>query len=242
MAFNAFMYSLAAGLLPSLLWLFFFIHEDSAHKRHRVIVFGCFLGGMIAVILAIPIEQYFSVLFPDLSARVFFWNLLSSHDIRYTLWVASEECLKFIAVAAIALHTRANEEPIDSMIYCATVALGFAAIENALFIMGPLSNGAISQAIVTGNMRFIGATLVHVVSSSLVGFALGYAFYHRYFAKTVAVILGLVGAIALHTAFNLSIINASSADTLKTFGWVWGAVVIIIILFEEIKAVHPKLS
>jgi hypothetical protein len=29
---------------------------------------------------------------------------------------------------------------------------------------------------------------------------------------------------------------------LKTFGWVWGAVVIIIILFEEIKAVHPQLA
>jgi RsiW-degrading membrane proteinase PrsW (M82 family) len=122
------------------------------------------------------------------------------------------------------------------------VALGFAAVENTLFIMGPLSNGAVSQAIVTGNMRFIGATLVHVVSSSFVGFALGYAFYRGYLAKFIGVILGLAGAIALHAAFNLSIINASSTDTLKTFGWVWGAVVIIIILFEEIKAVHPQLA
>jgi hypothetical protein len=37
----------------------------------------------------------------------------------------------------------------------------------------------------------------------------------------------------------LSIINANSTDTLKAFGWIWGAVVVLIILFEEVKAVHP---
>jgi RsiW-degrading membrane proteinase PrsW (M82 family) len=229
MVFNAFLYSLIAGLLPSLLWLFFFIHEDSAHSKHRVIIFSCFLGGMVAVLIAVFAEKAIAEAVSDLTTR-------------YTLWAAFEEIIKFLVVAAIALRSTANEDPVDAMIYCATVALGFAAVENTLFIMGPLSNGAVSQAIVTGNMRFIGATLVHVVSSSFVGFALGYAFYRGYLAKFIGVILGLTGAIALHAAFNLSIINASSTDTLKTFGWVWGAVVIIIILFEEIKAVHPQLA
>jgi RsiW-degrading membrane proteinase PrsW (M82 family) len=242
MAFNSFLYSIIAGLLPSLLWLFFFTHEDRSRNHHLKVILGCFIGGMVSVILAIPLEQYFSTLFPDLSVHTIFWNLLSSHDIRYTLWAGVEESLKFIVVMSVALKTRANEEPIDAMIYCATVALGFAAVENTLFILGPLSNGAVSQALITGNMRFIGATLVHVVSSSFVGFTIGYAFYQGYIAKSLAIILGLGGAIALHAAFNLSIINASSADTLKVFGWVWGAVVIIIILFEEIKAVHPRFT
>jgi hypothetical protein len=51
---------------------------------------------------------------------------------------------------------------------------------------------------------------------------------------------GVAGAIAIHTGFNLSIINASASDTLKTFGWIWGAVVILIVLFEEVKAVKPR--
>jgi hypothetical protein len=89
-------------------------------------------------------------------------------------------------------------------------------------------------------MRFIGATLVHVVSSAFIGFMIGYVFYHRWFAKMIAIFIGLAGAIALHATFNLSIINASSVDTLKAFGWIWGAVVILIILFEEVKAVRPK--
>ncbi len=229
MAFNAFLYAIAAGLLPSLLWLFFFIHEDNAHKRHRATIFGCFLGGMLAVIAAIFLEKAIA-------------EGVANISMRYTLWAAVEECLKFVAVVLIALHASANEEPLDAMVYCATVALGFAAVENALFIMGPLSNGDVSQAILTGNMRFIGATLVHVVSSTFVGFLLGYAFYRGYVAKFISVIAGLAGAITLHALFNLSIISTDSGDTLKTFGWVWGAVVIVIILFEEIKAVHPRFT
>lgn len=156
-------------------------------------------------------------------------------------WAAIEEISKFIAIAAIALHSQENDEPIDAMIYCIVTALGFAALENALFIMGPLSGGEIAKSIVTGNMRFMGATLLHVVSSASIGFALGYVFYHGKFAKILAAIVGICGAIAIHTAFNLSIIQSSPAETLKTFSWIWGAVVIMIILFEEIKVVRPKL-
>jgi RsiW-degrading membrane proteinase PrsW (M82 family) len=186
------------------------------------------LGGIVAVIVAVFVEKYIADIYTD-------------STVRYTLWAAAEEILKFVAVAIIAFRSKENDEPIDAMIYCIVVALGFAALENALFIMSPLSGGEIAKSIVTGNMRFMGATLLHVVSSASVGFAFGYVFYHGKLAKILATIIGLCGAIAIHTAFNLSIIEASPAETLKTFSWIWGAVVIMIILFEEIKVVRPKL-
>ena len=89
-------------------------------------------------------------------------------------------------------------------------------------------------------MRFIGATLVHVVSTATIGFALGWAYYRSAAAKLVALVIGLCSAIAIHAAFNLSIVAGGSADTLKAFSWIWGAVVILIVLFEEVKAVKPK--
>ncbi len=222
-----FLYAFVAGILPSLLWLFFFTREDSSHNRPRGIIFGCFIGGAAAVSVAIFAEKIIA-------------DAVIDPTMRYTLWAAFEETIKFIVAGMIIFSTRKTEDPVDAMVYCASVALGFAAIENTLFILGPLSNGSIVQAIITTNMRFIGATLVHVVSSSLIGFMVGYVFYHGRFMKMIAAVTGLVGAIALHATFNLSIINASSIDTLKAFGWIWGAVVILIILFEEVKAVHPK--
>lgn len=222
-----FIYALLAGLVPSLVWLFFWTREDESQPEPRSLLAGCFFGGMLVVLLAIPLEQWLTTLSG------------SSADFKYTLWAAAEEMLKFLAVAVIALKAKSYDEPVDAVIYTIAVALGFAAMENTLFIMGPMSTGQLEASIITGNMRFIGATLVHVVSSAMIGFALGYTFYRGRLAKYLAWVIGLILAVTIHASFNITIAGASVIGTLKAFGWVWGAVVIMIVLFEEVKAVRP---
>ncbi len=224
----AVLYSFLSGILPSLIWLWFWLREDRLQPEPRSLLIFTFFGGMVAVALAIIGERWIA-------------SIYTEPTIQYTLWAFVEEIAKFVVVAVIALRARANDEPIDAMIYCIVAAIGFAALENAFFIMDPLSNGEVARAIVSGNMRFIGATLLHIVSSASVGFILGYVFYKGTFAKIVAAVIGVAIAGSIHAAFNLSIINADSMDTLRTFAWVWGAVVILIVLFEEIKLVRPKL-
>lgn len=228
MSATALLYAILSGILPSFIWLFFWLREDHQHPEPRALLAACFFGGILAVGAAIFVERYIAEMYAD-------------STIRYTLWAAAEEILKFIAIALIGLRSQSNDEPIDAMIYCIVVALGFAALENTLFILDPLSGGKIAAGIITGNMRFIGATLLHIVSSATIGFCIGYFFYHGRVAKIIAAVVGILAAIAIHTAFNLSILEASPTDTLKTFSWIWGGVVILIILFEEIKVVRPKL-
>ncbi|MEK7501835.1 MAG: PrsW family glutamic-type intramembrane protease [Patescibacteria group bacterium] len=229
MSFTTIVYAFMASIIPAFIWLSFWLREDSAHPEPRWLIIASFIGGALAVIVAIFGEKYIS-------------DTVNDQNMRYTLWAAIEEIIKFAVVIAIALNTKYYDEPIDAMIYIITVALGFAAVENALFILGPLGNGEISQSIATGSMRFIGATLVHIVSSAIIGFFLGYAFYKNIVAKYIYAGIGLAVAIALHASFNLSIINSSASDVLKTFGWIWLAVIILIILFEEVKAVKPKMT
>lgn len=222
-------YAFLSGLLPSFIWLWFWLREDALHPEPRSLMIGCFLGGFLAVIASIFAEQYIATLYTD-------------PKIRYTLWAIIEELFKFIAVAVIALKASANDEPIDAMLYCTITALGFAALENTFYIMNFLRDGDILKAIGNGNMRFIGASLLHIVSSASVGFALGYVFYKRKIAKIIATVVGLTIAIIIHSSFNLSLINSTSnLDTLRTFGWLWAGVIVLIILFEEVKVVKPKL-
>lgn len=227
MSVSTFVFSILAGVIPSFIWLWFWLHEDNLHPEPRTLVGGAFIGGIFAVLIAVIAEKFIG-------------DIISDATLKYTLWAAVEELTKFIIVGFIALRSREYDEPIDAMIYCIAVALGFAALENMLFILSPISNGDIIQSVVTGNMRFIGATLVHVVSSATVGFAIGLAFYRDYSTKFFFLIAGLSSAIALHTAFNLSIINSDATATLKIFAWVWAAIVILIIMFEEIKAVRQR--
>ena len=220
------LYAILAGLIPSLVWLIFWTREDS-HPEPKWLIGACFLGGVLAVVCAITGEKIAATLIAD-------------EKMRYIVWSALEEIFKFTAVLAIALGTRNNDEPIDAMMYCITVALGFAALENTLFVMRQIGNGSsLLDGLNTGNLRFIGPTLLHTVSSALIGFSYGYVFFHSKFLKFFAILIGLAEAVAVHATFNLSILNANPDDTLKSFAWVWFAVVILIVLFEEIKVVRP---
>lgn len=227
MTLSSFIYALIAGLLPSLIWLWFWLREDSEHGEPKWLLAASFIGGIIAVLFAILLEKWIS-------------ESVGDSNLKYTLWAATEELLKFMAVTIIVLQSKYNDEPLKPMIYCIVVALGFAALENALFLLEPVSIGAIAESIVTGNMRFIGATLVHIVSSAAVGFALGVTYYRSIGAKFVGIISGLVAAITIHAVFNISVVSTDPNDILKIFAWIWGAVIILIILFEEVKAVRPR--
>ncbi len=227
MNFTTVIYALLAGLLPSLVWLWFWLREDNLHPEPRSILASSFVAGAIAVVVAIVLEKAVQGVIVDST-----W--------RYIAWAGIEELVKFGAVILIAFHANILDEPIDAMIYCITVALGFAALENAFFILSPLSAGELSASIVTGNLRFVGASLVHVISSAVIGFMVGVSFYRGIFAKVICIVTGVALAITLHSSFNLAIIYSSAMTTLRVFGWVWCAAVILIILFEEVKAVHPK--
>lgn len=221
-----FLYAILTGTLPPLIWLWFWLQEDQ-NPEPRSLVAALFFGGAVAVLFALFGEKFVA-------------TMGYSSNIQYTIWAAIEEVIKFIVLMVIAINSSSNDEPIDAMVYCITIALGFAALENVLFVMGPFAQGNLASGLITGNMRAIGATLVHTVSTACVGFTYGYLFYGNKFSKFLAMLLGLVAGITIHAAFNITVMGGNPADTLKAFAWIWGAVVIMIVLFEEIKMVRPK--
>ena len=222
-----FIYGIVAGMLPSLLWLWFWLKEDNLHDEPKKTLAGCFIIGMVMVFIALPFEWAAQQMFPD-----------AFH--RYIAWAVIEEILKFAAAFIAVFWAFKLSEPVDAMIYMITAALGFAAVENTLFLLGVVNAGNIGFTIATGNMRFIGATLLHVIASGSVGFMLATAFYHGKSVKILAGIVGLAVAIALHAAFNLAIITSTAVDTLRVFAWVWAGVIVLIILFEEAKGIELK--
>jgi|SRR3989344_1945640 len=220
-------YALLAGVLPALLWLWFWLREDNLHPEPKSLIAISFLAGCTSVIIAIILEKIAQ-------------DFILDTTYRYIAWSAIEEIIKFGVFAIVIFKSKFFDEPIDAMIYLITIALGFAAIENTLFILSSLSTSELTSSLITGNLRFIGASLVHVVSSAVLGFMIGISIYKNSGLKFFSVLLGIILSIVLHTAFNLAIISTTATNTLKVFGGVWITVVILIILFEEIKAVKPK--
>ncbi len=152
-----------------------------------------------------------------------------------------EELLKLILTYNICLRRKVNDEPIDASIYMLTAALGFAAVETALFLTEPLSHGKILDSLIAGNFRSIGPMLIHLISSAILGIFIGLAFYKSKIKKFLYLILGFVSAVILHALFNFLIILNDTTHHIIFF-WAacfgtWTLVVILLIFFERVKKV-----
>jgi len=213
-----------AGLIPALFWLWFWLREDRAHPEPIRLIATSFIAGMLIVPLVLPIQQFAMERFTG--------------DNLIFVWVIIEEVLKYSAALIVILWNRAVNEPIDTIIYMITIALGFSALENALFVFDPLRNGDFLNFFITGNFRFLGASLLHVLASGTVGIAMALSFYKSSVTKVISATLGLFIAIILHALFNFSIMDASGETVLAVFMFVWMGIIVLFLIFEKVKLIE----
>lgn len=221
--YEIFIYALLGGILPAVLWLNFWLKEDR-HQEPRKLIVGSFIFGGLSVFVALPIEHFFNGFLPHYS----FLALFS--------WAATEEMVKLLAAYFVALKTRFNDEPIDATIYLLSSALGFSAIENTLFLLRPLSNGDIIAGITTINLRFIGASLLHIVCSLIIAIGIGFVFYKKPWIKKTVITFVFLLASLLHTIFNNFIIK-SEYSIFFIFSAVWIGLIAVIVILEKIKRI-----
>ena len=213
------------GLVPALIWLWFWLKEDIHPEPAKMITLS-FLGGMLAVILVMPLQ------------KLVYYYFSADQSLSFILWASTEEVFKFAFVYFIALKRKVTDEPVDDIIYLIISALGFVTFENTLFLMGPISSGDFFGTIINSNMRFVGASLLHIMSSATIGICMGLSFYKERVEKRMYLFVGVILAIVLHTAFNLFIINQAKGNIFFIFGTVWIGVVVLLLLFEKVKQVN----
>lgn len=216
-------YAFLGGLLPTLIWLWFWLREDEARPEPRILIATAFIAGMIAVPFVLPVQRFALDFFKPESLGLIF------------AWATAEEVMKFLLAMIAVLWRKAVNEPIDEILYMLTIALGFAALENTLFLLSPITDGDWIGSTLTGNLRFLGATLLHTLSSSVIGLALAMAFFKSKPMKWLYATGGLILAIALHTLFNYFIINTNGERTLIVFVAVWLGIIGLILFFERVK-------
>ncbi len=213
-----------AGVIPALFWLWFWLREDKAHPEPKPLLISAFIAGMLIVALVLPLQQYAMERF-------------KGNDLIF-VWVIIEEILKYCAALIVVFWHKAVDEPIDTIIYMITIALGFSALENALFIYRPLSSGELMDSILTGHFRFLGATLLHVLASGTVGVFMALAYYKRNIIRIASATLGLCMAILLHALFNFFIMDASGNTVLGVFMFVWMGIIVLFLIFEKVKIIE----
>ncbi len=236
------------SFIPAILWLVFWHTEDTLHEEPKRMNIFAFLAGMLAVVVAIGIESKIAHDIAPIVGQCSFF--------LWFLYALAEEGSKFALCFIAVLWTKSNKKPIDPVLFLISTALGFAALENGFFAISAYmgSADAISgfTAIIGSSFsRFFGASLLHVLSSAVVGISMSYTFYKKRFTKLEAIGGGLLVASLIHAFFNFFIAsnkvvaacaNEISASThFLTYAAVWIALVIVILILEHIKLiVRPR--
>jgi RsiW-degrading membrane proteinase PrsW (M82 family) len=237
------LFAFTGGIIPALIWLTFWLREDNTHPEPKKLIFLTFFFGMLSAPIALAFQLVVNkVAFSNVDIHKVFETAVGiplSGIFIIIIWASIEEVSKYFAAYHGGLKKEDNDEAVDDLIYMISAALGFAAVENALFILGPLISGDTEVAIVTGNLRFIGATLLHVAAAGIIGSCRSFSHFKNNKIKRSYVFGGLVLAIGLHTAFNLFIIN-NVESTFAAFSVVWLIIIIVILIFERVKEIHVE--
>jgi len=232
MDLNTVIFALLGGVLPSVLWLWFWLREDKKNPEPSGALLLAFFAGVLSVFISIALEKI---------AKTGIEKLNITHATTLTIlsWATIEESVKFALAWGSSLRKKYNDEPVDALIYMITVALGFAAAENFLFLLDPIAQNQIFESILTGNMRFLGATLLHILASSVIGAILSLSYYKSKAVKRRLLLIALPLAISVHFAFNYSI-SELDVEIMKIFAVVWVALVFLLLLFEKVKRMNKK--
>lgn len=213
------------GFIPSLIWLFFFLKED-IHPEPKKMIAKAFVFGGLSAFVALFLEKILND--PLNSINISIPRIIEDNLSVFLGFAVVEEVVKFAFVYFAVRKSSYFDEPIDAMIYMVTGALGFATAENLALVITQSDGGVLGLLI----LRFIGATLLHALSSAIIG---------HYWArgiksglKTRAVIIGLSLASLIHLFFNFLIFKFNDVLIYPiTFLILIGLVVLYD--FEELK-------
>lgn len=241
--FNNFVLVLLVGFLPTMYWLWFWLEQDKKRPEPRGMIIKTFLFGLLAIIPAGGLEK---ILSSDEALRLdlqTFWTwpaalmFIFAEIPIFLLWSTIEESIKLLAAWLAGLSNKKYfDEPIDAVIYLVTAALGFSAGENILYLYYTLNNSQDHLTfILTGNLRFLGATLLHAACSAIIGIFIAYHFTSSKLTKTLAVIGGLATAIVLHSLFNLIIMTNNGSSLFTVLASLWFLIIVILLVLDRIN-------
>lgn len=177
--------NLILAVLPTIIiMLFIFIH-DRFEKEPAKLIATLFLGGCISVVPAIVLSDMMPV---------FGTSYLAFYLYKAFVGIALiEELCKYAAVMALGYNRKHYNEIYDGIIYCAVVALGFATVENILYV--------IEYGTTTAVLRAVTAVPAHAMFGVSMGYYMSLAKINP-LRKRFYMLKSLLSAIVLHGIYD----------------------------------------
>ncbi|HEY8366696.1 MAG TPA: PrsW family glutamic-type intramembrane protease [Bacteroidia bacterium] len=210
---------LSLALAPVVAFATYIFYKDKWEKEPLKLLIWCFLGGMVSCIPIIIFEVSTDLLFKPNHDNIFDAFISAFFFVGFT-----EEFWKWIAVLLLAYRNKNFNEPYDGITYAVMVSLGFAAIENILYVF--------QGGILVGFLRAFTAVPAHTIMGILMGYFLGMAKCNPK-AKATNLILSIVTPVLMHGFYDLSIFAYGGA-----YAWIGAIISLLIGAYLSKKAIQ----
>lgn len=184
---------LALAIAPGLAICLFIFHRDAYNREpKRNLLFSFFLGAC-SIITAIIIEGLFREIPP---------KTISGTAISAFLVVAlTEELGKFLVLRYYAYTRKSFDEPLDGIVYGVMISMGFATLENVLYVS---KYSGLGQGYQVAFLRMFTAVPAHATFGVLMGYYLGKAKFDAVNKKRL-LLAGLFWPVLFHGAYDYCI-------------------------------------
>jgi protease PrsW len=170
------------GFAPGLLWLWYFRRQDDLEPEPRLLVLRVFLLGCAGAGLVLFLRPFYEWIVPHHPE----WQRVVVDAFVATAFV--EELAKVLAFVLGAYFHDEMDEPLDGIVYGIAAALGFASVENVVYIHLYDTPWVVLP-------RAFTSTLGHVAFTGSIGFFFGLARFssrgHAYFLMILGFSLGV---------------------------------------------------
>jgi RsiW-degrading membrane proteinase PrsW (M82 family) len=181
--------SLAPGIYLSVV----IYGKDQYDREPKRILLTAFLLGCLSIVPAVVVENYWTNIGFGVSES-FWWTMFHA----FVMVGFTEEFFKFLMLRFHAYRHKEFNEPFDGIVYASFVALGFATLENLLYVL----QGGLS----VGIMRMFTAVPAHFAFGVIMGYYVGKSKFPGA-NKTACLLQGLLYASFMHGAYDFFIMQ-----------------------------------
>lgn len=210
---------LALALAPGIFICVFIYFKDRYRREPIGLLLWAFVLGMLSTLPALVMQiAYHKLSLPEsgtLAAVAFF---------SFCVVGFSEEISKFLMLRAFLFNRKAFDEPFDGIVYSVMVGMGFATLENVMYVM--------RHGYATGVMRMFLSVPAHGTFAVLMGYFTGLAKFNPT-KRSYYFLLAVLLPILFHGAFDFFLFIRGNG--LKIVGALVSFVVAIYLSRKAIK-------
>ena len=193
---------LIISILPVIL-IGSFIYKKDKNKEPAKLLAKLFLAGVLSTIVVLIVSEFSQLIVPSFGKELEYQNSIERFFYAFIGIALIEETSKWIMVYFISYNHKEFDELYDMVIYAVFVALGFACVENIIYVF----EGGIS----TGILRAISAVPGHACDGIFMGYYLAFAklsdHNNNLKDKKKYIILSIVVPVLLHGIYDYCILS-----------------------------------